>query len=93
MILDCAKLLCEAAEEACENGVDIQVDIRMDYSGRGMYGSKTTGLVLQNNTRDLALLAAIAGKLSAEDPKRFEALCLGLRDLRIDSMGRDVIMY
>lgn len=96
-----AKMLFEAASDA-----DLEVEIREDYSGRGMYG-KTTFAVVVDDVMDLlaatikyaaevgydvgyAVAIEEATKGSLGDDK-FEAP--DFRNLRTDSMGMRVVVY
>lgn len=81
-----AKLLVDVA-----NDNDIDASLYENYSGRGMYGNTTTGLVV-NTQSDLSTLlynGAIAiakGIESGElDPE--------LSSIRSDNLGCDVIFY
>ena len=57
-----------------ENG--IEVELREDYSGRGMYGRTTAGVILEN-----------AWSLSEA-----EKICRGLKSVNRDGMGMGLIL-
>lgn len=82
-------LLVKAGEE-----LDIALDPREDYSGRGMYGDKTCGIVIENVAK-LPAVAATAALLSADGDEEYTAddLVRDLLKLRMDSMGHDTIVY
>ena len=62
-------------EHLNDNGAE--ADVQSDYSGRGMYGVTTAGVV----TRYFADVTHAMGKLGIEDSRR------------IDNMGLDMIVY
>jgi len=59
-----------------------------DYSGRGMYGDKTCGVVIKN-VGDL-LVAVCEAVRNHDDPDDFVE---DIRCVKTDSMGRDMIVY
>jgi len=82
------------AELAHNEGLDVKV--YEDYSGRGMYGDTTTGLV--GATGDimvgLALYAFDLGEASDEESdESIQNLVDDLRNLCQDNMGRSLIFY
>lgn len=75
------------AEQAQMDGIELEA--RPDYSGRGMYGSTTGGLV--GDIGDIAAGVAIFARECDDD--QFEDLVESLRNARTDSMGRQLIVY
>lgn len=69
---------------------DIEVEIRHDYSGRGMYGKQTAAVVL-DNTADLYVLVAHATKVAIENAG-FDDFVEDL-NWRMDSMGKGIVVY
>lgn len=65
-------------------------DIDATYSGRAMYGKSCVGISLDSETDLLALGAAIASIVEAEDSALGVAMMNGAR---LDSMGRGIIVY
>jgi len=57
------------------------------YSGRGMYGEKTSGVIGPS----ALLIAFVAGTLHGEDVEGMEDMCAS--ELKMDSMGRNVVVY
>lgn len=90
MNLKIAKLFCECAEANPDLG--IEVEVRIEYSGRGMFGGKTTALIIKD-MEELTILAAVAGHQYYGKERDFEELLLSLRELRTDNMGKDLIVY
>lgn len=77
--------LAEAIVEAIENNGG-EAELREDYSGRGMYGKTTTGVVFDGD-----LVSAIinnADLFVEDDDPKFET-----RSLCEDSMGLSRIIY
>lgn len=87
MNIDTAWLLDNAAAV-----LDIDLDIREDYSGRGMYGVTTVAVVL-DRASDLAAIAFEAGRATAHDRDEAAEAVHDLRNLRQDSMGHGVVVY
>jgi hypothetical protein len=68
---------------------ECEVVIHEDYSGRGMFGSKTTGLVGEFTLTDvLSSIIAHAELLVADG----ESVFCG-EELRQDNMGKEYIIY
>lgn len=63
---------------------------RPDYSGRSMYGNKTTGIVFDN---DEQFYKAIADVMINEDEVERQIVASALRKLRTDNMGTGIIYY
>ncbi len=83
MQLKTAKAIVKAAEE-----MDLTVTLREGYSGRGMYGKTTTGVV-GSHSDVMKAIAAAAMDCKKEDQEEF----LEDMDLATDSMGRSMIFY
>ena len=80
------------ADFAQQNGAD--VNHHEDYSGRGMYGSTTDGVV--GSLSDIVAGAvAYAGDLDpGNDFEEIEELVTTFSNMRTDNMGRsDIIVY
>jgi hypothetical protein len=83
MKVEIAREIVEAAEsEGWESS------LREDYSGRGMYGRTTAGVIMP----DLLKFAAAVGMAVhlSDNPER---IILAVADASQDSMGLDVIVY
>jgi hypothetical protein len=61
--------------------------IRDDYSGRGMYGTTTTGIVCESIEEFIK--ACVAATL--DEPENMEEFLY--EDIRSDNMGLDIIFY
>lgn len=70
---------------------DIEVDIYEDYSGRGMFGEKTTALVGTHN----AITAALVVAATMVDSEGFlaEEIALFAKNMRLDNLGKDMVAY
>lgn len=67
------------------------IDVRTNYSGRGMYGAECVGFVVREDTL-LATVAEMVAETEDEDERQDFAKLF--RRARTDSMGRDsVIVY
>jgi hypothetical protein len=86
MNLEFATMIAEAAEK-----IDLDVELRTDYSGRGMYGARTAALDAPGMAEFAAAAceAAIGLSLDGEDTDDFIA---AVRAVRTDNMGRDSIV-
>lgn len=84
------KALLAAAEEIGTS----ECSMYEDYSGRGMFGNTTTGLVIEN-LNDLYQIVAVASVRVKEDESdlSWEDFCEDLGTWRQDSLGRSTILY
>lgn len=70
---------------------DAGLEVREDYSGRGMYGKTCVGFVVENGA-ELRTVAELVG--NEEDEYTRAELVILFRQARTDSMGRDsTIVY
>ena len=76
------ELTVEQAHQIADNCA-ADVEVREDYSGRGMYGETCVGLVVEDTADLLA-----TGFAAAEEGIDYRAL-----PKRTDSMGRSIIVY
>jgi len=89
MTLKSANLLKQAADK-----VGLDLTIRDNYSGRGMYGRETTAVILDS----ILLLTPIHGQAyidlaKAGDIDGMEELLDDLTAIHYDNMGRDIVVY
>lgn len=75
-------------------------DIRDDYSGRGMFGETTTGIVLESTYALKNIITSLTEIAEAfyedgeyEDAETVDNLINKLSNARRDSMGLDIIVY
>lgn len=76
-----------------------EADLREDYSGRCMYGQETCAIVVDSQTQLIAdLIQFMADNVcDTNEGEENQGWCGGpipdISSLRIDSMGRDVVIY
>lgn len=75
-------IFLQAAEE-----LEIEMDVRPEYSGRGMYGATTAAIVV-GSLSDAFSLIFRAGEIAREDEMTFEPF-----RPTMDQMGRGIILY
>ena len=63
------------------------VDVRTDYSGRGMYGDKCLGFTVSDQRTAFRLVAGMSAVLGIDETLDIT------RKASTDSMGRDMIVY
>ena len=73
---------CEGMPEIYEN-----------YSGRGMFGKKTTGIVCNNVMPVMAAVVCEFRDLEVDDWIDFEFDAEDIRHIKIDSVGNQTILY
>jgi hypothetical protein len=86
----------QRAEDDGYDDDDYDVGIRDDYSGRGMYGDRCVGLVVDDPAGIMFDLGVQVGIKMAEDSDRWcywNEIAAALKDSRQDSMGRSSIVY
>lgn len=89
MKAEVAKQLVDAAESA-----GVRCEIYTDYSGRGMYGEKTTGIVVPSMVVYAAICAEMGYRFAErDDTAGAMAAFRELKSVQSDNMGRDVIVY
>lgn len=86
MTKETADRLCDALDE-----IGAEYTRMDDYSGRGMYGKTTVGVVVGSWQTLLRAVAVAAGRATDADPGREFQKELGR--LRDDSMARDIVVY
>jgi hypothetical protein len=91
-----AELIVEASENigGCEYP-DMCLDVYEDYSGRGMFGSKTHGVTGKYHSFAAAVAEASANLVEdhGKDSTKWTDFLEDLENLRTDSMGLDSIFY
>lgn len=70
----------------------VEVDIRADYSGRGMYGAECIGFVIQNQVPYIFLLANAIADVTIIDGNQTEYDQI-VAATEQDDMGLDTIIY
>lgn len=72
--------------------ISLQIELRSNYSGRGMFGKTTSALVVP----DAGTLAAAVGLAVAEaivTGQDHLAIIEAVKAVRTDNMGHDLIVY
>lgn len=80
-----AQILVEALKE-----INDEYEIYENYSGRGMYGSKTTGIIVPSIMDFTSDVLQITPLLIDDDG---ENRVQNIHNLRSDSLGRSYIIY
>lgn len=83
--------LAEMLVQVCEDdGLD--VSLRESYSGRGMYGNDTVGVVLQEG--DVTdILKAVINQATCFIDDEDDMEIFSCNGLKLDSMGKGMILY
>lgn len=89
----------EIAELIVENGYDME--LYEDYSGRGMFGDTTTGVVCDNLNVFLASVSEIFFEMILDakdlgddfDTESAEILSKSVGRIRVDNLGKNIIIY
>ena len=81
----------EFLADAVESRHDEQSQIRLDYSGHGMYGRTCLGLVVDEPYLWVADMVEAA--IGEESPDLLDELLIFVRGLKQDSMGHSLIVY
>ena len=89
MTKETAEFLLEACGDA-----GVEAELYEDYSGRGMYGAKTTGIVVSSVADVLdAVLEYIGNNVDGDEWLGTKLPATEVHGLRWDGMGTDVIIY
>lgn len=80
--------------EAAELISDYGGEIRENYSGRGMYGKETAGVIFDDEKEFYKTVAEIV-QMCIEDnnAEDCDLICDALRNMQIDNMGKGIIYY
>lgn len=70
----------------------IEVDVRTDYSGRGMYGAECVGFVIKNQVMHIFALANVIADVTIVDGNQTEYDQV-VAATEQDDMGLDTIIY
>ena len=82
-----AEFLCEVA-----NNADMECEIKENYSGRGMYGDTTTGLVTEYKLSSILLEAIQQILYEIDDEGEYEDINFDAQ-ITSDSMGKYSSIY
>lgn len=89
-----AKLLVAASDE-----MGLGLELKSDYSGRGMYGSETyavfgdPGEFMTCVAYAAGMLDTLLGAMDTDDPTNLEDFVESISELRTDNMGRSYLWY
>ena len=83
----------ESAQTLCSYGTEVQ--LYEDYSGRGMYGKTTTGVVVESILSFYSSLAdSLEDMLEYDDKEEVQKLIAAMKDIHSsDSLGFSTILY
>jgi hypothetical protein len=85
--------LAKAIVDAVE-GSGLEISVYPDYSGRGMYGKTTTGVVVDLESTFNQALVSLAFEIGRDcDEEKMERLFFTVGKLRRDNLGEDTIIY
>ena len=84
----------ELAKMLDVSGAEVGVDFEVigNYSGRGMMGDQTAAVVVGSWTDMLAVVANLGGNVAARHGG-CDHLVSELQNLRMDNLGRQVVIY
>jgi hypothetical protein len=80
-----ARAIVQAADD-----LGIEAKLREEYSGRGMYGKCTAGIVVSDLTSIIAAAAQAGRDMDDDEAADFID---ALDKLKTDGMGRSIIVY
>ena len=94
------KELAEFLAKVTNHSGNQEADVRENYSGRGMYGRETYAIVVNSETQLISDLVQYMAEsvCDTNEGEENQGWCGGqIPDsdggLRVDSMGRDVVIY
>jgi len=87
MKLEHAELLAD------ELGMLIEVELRENYSGRGMYGENTSGIVVDSMNEFLRGLGEYLKTADESDLDKIKEIGAAIKRIKTDSMGYSIIIY
>lgn len=92
-IITAAKL--DRAIDTLQGLIEDMIDVRFDYSGRGMNGRTCYGFILPDNASVTLFVTILAQQLSDDglDHEVLDWVYDLSRAMRTDSMGKDTIIY
>lgn len=76
-----------------EIGMHLEMERYHDYSGRGMYGDTTEGIVVSSMTDFVAAIGKYISRADEGDLHNVNQLGSALQNLKCDSLGHDIIVY
>ncbi len=79
----------DLVREFCEQNID-KYYIYENYSGRGMFGRRCTGVVVRNGNSYMSMLMELTRFLCDND---FDDLTLEFEGVSTDDLGMDTIVY
>jgi hypothetical protein len=93
--------LAQFLKRVCEDIGNQECEIREDYSGRGMFGKQTAGIVVDSVPLLLTdVLQWVKESISSERYTNDSLMLVwgggeipDISDLRVDNMGRSTILY
>ena len=87
------KHIAEGIEEGAQD-FGKEVEVREDYSGRGMYGETTTALIASDISDVIVGMIQYAVYMKEEEnDDAIDLLCETVEYLRTDQMGLGIVVY
>jgi hypothetical protein len=75
-------------------GGRIDIEVMSEYSGRGMYGEQTSGVVVDSMAEFLSALGTYLSNTDCQDEaETIREIGEAIRDLNVDNMGMSIILY
>jgi hypothetical protein len=75
-------------------GGRIDIEVMSEYSGRGMYGEQTSGVVVDSMAEFLSALGTYLSNAECQDEaETIREIGEAIRDLNVDNMGMSIILY
>jgi hypothetical protein len=71
----------------------IDIEHMEDYSGRGMYGNRTSGVVVDSVSEFLSAIGQYLESADIDEMENIKTIGSALRKINVDNMGLSVIIY
>lgn len=76
------------------HNLGVEAEVRKNYSGRGMYGRETAGVVIGNIGDFVQAVAGVSSELTSNHTEdEVDDFINDMGGLTTDNMGRDIIIY
>lgn len=71
----------------------IDIEIRKNYSGRGMFGKETSAIVVNSYSEFIEAIGDFLADADTEEIKTINEIGKLLKNLHTDNMGMSIIIY
>lgn len=71
----------------------IDIELREEYSGRGMFGGITSGVVVDSLSEFISAVGDYLSSAEADDIEIIKEIGSAIKHIKTDSMGYSVIIY